>query len=242
VKIGIISDIHGNLQALRAVLDALDAEGVVKILCTGDIVGYGAYPEQCVELVRERGIVAVRGNHDDMVAYPGHEAMLRAEVRNAISWTREQLSEEMIEWLGQLPMETQYAGLDLVHSSHVFRPEWHYVMDQRSITANFLFQTNSLAFNGHTHLPLVGIHTRGQRPRLVMFREFSLPKDNRYLINVGSVGQPRDRNPEAAFVTYETRDRRVKLHRVKYDVEAAQRAIRKADLPAFFAERLADGR
>lgn len=242
MKIAIISDVHANLTAFRAVLKALDEEGVVKILCAGDLVGYGAYPQECAELARERGIVCVRGNHDDMVAHSGREIMLRAEVRQAIRWTREQLSADMVEWLGNLPMQAQYAGLEVVHASHVFRPEWHYVMDQRSISANFLFQTTSLAFNGHTHLPLVGIHTRGQRPRMVMFREFSLPKDNRYLINVGSVGQPRDRNPDAAFVTFETRDRRVKLHRVAYDVCAAQQAIREAGLPTFFAERLADGR
>ncbi len=242
MKIGIISDIHANLPALQAVLARLDQEDCVKILCCGDVVGYGGNPRECVDLVRQRNLLCVRGNHDHMAAYPGREALMRADVRRVIQWTRETLDKEAFDWLAELPMEVNYAGINVVHSSHVFRPEWHYVVDERSICANFLFQSCATAFNGHTHLPLVAIHNRGSRPRLIMLRDFDLPRDDRCMINVGSVGQPRDRHPQAACAVFETRTRRVSLFRVDYDVALAQKAIRNADLPAFFAERLGEGR
>ncbi len=242
MKIGVISDIHGNLQAFEAVLAALQTENVGRILCAGDVVGYGANPLKCIELVRRHRIICVRGNHDDMVAHDGREKKLRPDVRQTIAWTRDRLPDEAIDWLGKLPMQTQYAGIEILHASHVFRPQWQYVLDKCSLIANFLFQRGAIAFNGHTHVPFVGIHNRGAEPRLARIQDFKLPEKSRYLINVGSVGQPRDRNPEACYATFDTRERHLRLHRVKYDIDTAAQAIRAAALPEFFATRLEVGR
>ncbi len=242
MKIGIISDIHANLAALQAVLEVLDREGCIKILCSGDIVGYGPQPRECLELVRERGILCVRGNHDDMMVSSARFKKLRDDVRNATQWTRTQLTDEQRRWLGSLPISLHYGGLELVHASHVLRPEWQYVIDHRSMAANFIFQSAPLAFNGHSHVPLLTLHKHGERPRMVELRDMQLPPHYRYMINVGSVGQPRDRNPMASFATYETRDRRVKPWRVRYDIDATQACIRAAGLPESLALRLAEGR
>lgn len=242
MKLAIISDVHANLGAFEAVLAAIEREKCIKILCAGDLVGYGPDPVACVELARQKGLICVRGNHDDMMLNVGREERLRPEVRDAIVWTREQLDDETVAWLGNLPRTAQYAGVEVVHASHVFKPDWHYVVDSRSVMANFLFQRTSISFNGHTHLPLMALHHRGRKPKLLMLRDIVLPPNHRFLINVGSVGQPRDRNPHAAFVTFETRDREVALHRVPYDIEAVQKRIEQAGLPQNCAARLAEGR
>ena len=146
MKIGIISDIHGNLAALRAALAVLDEAKCVKILCGGDIVGYGASPLECIELIRERRILSVRGNHDDLMLHDeGREETLRPEVRDAIQWTRETLPAEAREWVANLPMSMTYAGVEVVHASHVLKPVWHYVLDVQSVMGNFVFQTASVA-------------------------------------------------------------------------------------------------
>lgn len=242
MKIGVISDIHGNLPALRAVLAKLEAEDCVKILCAGDVVGYGASPSECIELVREKKISCVTGNHDYMVAFPGRELRLRDDVRFAIQWTREQLSTEELDWLRHLPKENVYAGFRFLHASQALYPEWHYVMEPRACCANFLFQKSKIAFNGHTHVPILAVHTQGETPRLVEMREYELTKNRRYLINVGSVGQPRDRRSEAGCVIFNTKTSRVHPYRLEYNIEEAQKEIRESGLPSFFADRLAIGR
>jgi len=242
VKIGIISDIHANLAALRAILEALDREQCVKIVCAGDVVGYGPSPCECAEIIRERRILCVRGNHDDMMLNDQRDYLMRPDVRAVIRWTRETVPHETREWLGNLPRTLRYAGFEVVHASHVFRPEWHYVMDGHSVMANFLFQDSALAFNGHTHLPLLALHQRGHTPKLIMLRRIVLPPGHRCLVNVGSVGQPRDRNPEAAAVIYETRDRSVMPVRAAYDIADTQKRMRQADLPENFINRLTEGR
>lgn len=242
MKIAIISDIHANLAALTAVLDAVEQEKCTKILCGGDIVGYGPHPLECLEIIRDRKIPAVRGNHDHMMVNDDRDCRLRAEVQESIRWTRDVLPQDAKEWVGTLPVTLQYAGIEVVHASHVITPEWHYVVDPRAVMANFLFQSTAISFNGHTHLPAIALHQHGHTPKLIMFRDMVLPKNHRFLINVGSVGQPRDRNPDAAFTIFETRDRSIALRRIPYDVERTQAAIRKAGLPERLATRLAEGR
>jgi predicted phosphodiesterase len=242
MKIGIISDIHANLAALQAVLTALDAENCVTIVCAGDVVGYGPSPLECAELVQQRKILCVRGNHDDMMLNQARDLHLRKDVRDAIQWTRQALPQDVKGWLGTLPRSLRYAGFEVLHASHVYRPEWHYVMDMHSVMANFLFQGPALSFNGHTHLPLLALHQRGHAPKLLMLRHLSVPPHHKCLVNVGSVGQPRDRNPEASYVIYETKDRSVTPMRTAYDIADTQERMRKAGLPQNFINRLGEGR
>ena len=242
MKIALISDIHGNLAALRAVLAEIDEEQCVKTLCCGDIVGYGPYPRECLALIRKRGIACVRGNHDDMMGDHERVQKMRPDVRESLSWTRDQLTAEDVEWLANLPRTIKYGGFELVHASNVIFPRWHYVIDRLSVTDSFLFQPGPLVFSGHSHVPILAAHRMGERPRMVELKNMPLPSGYRFMVNVGSVGQPRDRNPKASFVTFETRDKRLRVHRVAYDISATQSAMVRARLPQSLVLRLSEGR
>lgn len=241
MKIGLISDIHANYQALKAVLEALAEENCIKIICCGDIIGYGPEPRACLETVREGEIPCVRGNHDEMMLAISQAADLRKDVRESLQWTHAQLSAEEREWLGKLPMSVDYPGFTVVHSSNVLYPPWLYAIDVKSVMANFLFQTRMLTFNGHSHVPMLASHQRGDRPRLNRLSDTVLSSRCRYLLNVGSVGQPRDRDPRASYVVYDTAASEVKLRRIEYDIGVTQSAIRAAGLPEKLSLRLEQG-
>jgi len=242
VKIGIISDIHGNLPALQAVLRTLKDERCVRILCAGDVVGYGPYPLECIETVEQERIACVQGNHDFWVAVGGRDWRISPNARLALEWTCDALPRDAVEWLGKLPASIEYGGLYVVHASCAYRPPWAYVLSERLLTVSFLFQPGPYAFHGHTHMPLLGIHRRKQRPRFLKIRDMVLTPDARYLVNVGSVGQPRDRNPDAACAVFDTRTREFRLLRVPYDVARVQKRMRQVGLPEPLIERLAKGR
>lgn len=242
MKIAVISDIHGNRQALEAVLNDIAPRDCVKVLCCGDLVGYGGEPNACIEMIRSRNIPCVRGNHDDLMVHSERMGKLRAEIRASVRWTRNQLSSAAKEWLGNLPFQHEYAGIQILHASHVFHPPWPYIVNLRSASANFLFQKAKLAFHGHTHVPVLCMHSRGSTPKVIHFQNLILPPHSKCLLNVGSVGQPRDRDPRASYVIFDSKTREVSLQKVSYDIEAAADAIRQAGLPERFATRLQEGR
>jgi len=242
-KIGFISDIHGNIDALQAVLTRLEQCGCGMVFCLGDIVGYGAGPSECIKLIREREIPAVMGNHDEYVTLlmdPGVEK-LREDVRQAIYWTQSNLSMDDLRWLASLPMRIETEEFTVLHASfHTVK--WAYCLDEATFTANFKLQTMPLAFCGHSHSPLLGIEVPDDTPYVDYIRKTIIKPDLKYMINVGSVGQPRDRDPRASAVTYNLESRELELLRVEYDIAAAQARIRAAGLPEKFAVRLQEGR
>ncbi|MFO7821076.1 MAG: metallophosphoesterase family protein [Lentisphaeria bacterium] len=242
MHIGIISDIHGNRAALEAVLEDIQQHKCVKILCCGDVVGYGAHPAACIEIVRTHNISCVRGNHDDFMLNSERLAKLRKEVGDSIRWTRKQLTEAEKQWVGTLPMQRNYAGLEFIHASHAFYPPWPYIINQKAACANFIFQKTRVTFHGHTHVPLLGLHKRGSLPKIMHLSQMALPPHEKCLVNVGSVGQPRDKNPDAAYAVFDMKSREFKIHRVAYDNEKAAEDIRSARLPEKFAQRLLKGR
>jgi diadenosine tetraphosphatase ApaH/serine/threonine PP2A family protein phosphatase len=238
----VIGDIHGNIEALTAVLRTLSSLGIQRIFCTGDIVGYGASPRQCVELVRDLGIPSVRGNHDDYTTHEdGGRWHIRPEAKEVILWNRSQLSKDLIDWLRALPYVRQEQGFTMVHASHVYTPQWPYILNERTAIQNFLFQPGNLSFCGHSHVPVYIAHRAGRRPSLDILRNVILPRRQRVTIGVGAVGQPRDNDPRACVVLYDTQVRSVRVLRVPYDVEAAKLRIRRAGLPEDLAVRLALG-
>ena len=242
MRIGIISDLHANLVSLQAVLAALEDEHCDSVLCGGDVVGYGPRPRECIDLIRERGIPCVQGNHDEWVANGALEWGIREDARRALSWTTDVLSDEELGWLRALPRLVSYEGLEVVHASHAWRGRWPYVLDDRRLVANFLFQRSECTFHGHTHVPLVGVHERGSQPRFRQLRELQLTPGCRCLVNVGSAGQPRDGNPLASCVVFDTDDRRVRPLRVAYDIAETQRQMADVSLPPRLITRLAEGK
>jgi diadenosine tetraphosphatase ApaH/serine/threonine PP2A family protein phosphatase len=241
VRYAILSDIHANLEALRAVLD--DARDQVDVvLCLGDVVGYGAEPEGCIELVAERCQAVVAGNHEHAVAGLMTLEWFNPYARAAAEWTREHLDDDHRAWLAGLPLVQEWEDATLVHASPQQPDEWEYVISAEDGYRAFASFTTRLCFLGHSHLPGVwaqGSWGREHQPGAV---DLALEPGCRYVINVGSVGQPRDRDPRASWVLWDVEAKRVSIRRVRYDVAATRARIVAAGLPIFLADRLSQGR
>ena len=240
---GIIGDIHGNIDALEAVYARLMDMRVDKVLCTGDVVGYGAAPGECIEFLRSRGISTVLGNHDYHTAFPERDMVgIRDEAMKVFKWNQRVLSKEQISWLAELPREIEVDGMVIRHGSSVPYPEWDYVISIRSASMHFLFQRGPLCFNSHSHVPVIGLHRRGCPVIFSMFRNMVLPKGMDVMVGVGAVGQPRDGDSRACFIVYNSEEKKIERIRVEYDISMAQQRIFKAKLPEVLAFRLAAGR
>ena len=240
MKYAILSDVHANLEALRAVLDDADARAD-SVLCLGDTVGYGADPEACVELLatRARGIVA--GNHEYGVAARLDLAWFNRWARAAAEWTRERLDDDHRAWLAALPLTLELADATLVHASPGQPDEWDYLVTAEDGWGVFGEFATRWCFVGHSHVPAMwSLGSSGPdhnpRPDTILSE-----RGRRYIVNVGSVGQPRDRDPRACYALWDVEAGRVDIRRVAYDVAAARRKIEAAGLPRFLADRLAAG-
>lgn len=234
-----ISDIHGNLQALEAVLADIGAQGVREIVCLGDLVGYGGNPAECVDLVRGADIPCIRGNHD---AYAGRttEWMPRsAEFESVCARMREQVGEERCRWLGNLPLTFGGEDFEAVHATLYHPDRWNYLDHISVVDEHFRHQVKPVCFVGHTHLPAMWVEGM-DRPGNDFGIE-SLRVGRRQVVNVGSVGQPRDGEPKACYLIYRRKERDVWWRRVAYDIEGAQRSIAMAGLPWRYAARLESG-
>jgi len=240
-KIAILGDIHSNLDALETVLADCRAEGVEEYLCTGDVVGYNACPHECMEIVRNLECPVVMGNHDFYVCSEGLNLDdFNPHAAFVVKWTRDQLGDDEIQWLKNLPFTMTAKGIALVHST-MDRPEnFGYVFDNLQAAANFTNQKTPVCFHGHTHCPMIY-----EKQMSGVFRidpqDFKLQLGRKYFINVGSVGQPRDGDPRATYVIYDSLQKTVRYRRLVYDVAAAQRRIRDAGLPERLSQRLAVG-
>lgn len=238
MKYAIISDIHGNIEALDAVLKEIGAQGADEIICLGDLVGYGADPNECVEATRGGATTVVVGNHDWAAVGKLGLDYFNAAARKAAEWTGAVLTEKNRSYLTNLPL-TAGAGEDilLVHSSPSVPDEWNYVFHPGQAARNFLVFSQPVCFIGHTHQPAVftdngGFHL-GQS-----LGDFRMGVGTRYIVNVGSVGQPRDGNPRAAYCLYDSEDMSLRLRRVEYDVARSSMKIVRSKLPRSLAERL----
>lgn len=237
----ILSDIHGNLHALEAVLKDAEKAVVEEFLCLGDVVGYGAYPQECLQLVRERCRWVVRGNHDQVASDDSPLDEYYNEARISLEWTRKMLSTEDRAWLGSLPMVVQEESLSLVHAS-LHRPEdWEYLDFEGDLRRHFRCQETPICFSGHTHVAGVFEEEPLASREIPWNAPYSLSPEKRYLLNAGSVGQPRDQDPRASYVILDEFQKVVTFRRVRYEVGRAQTAIRARKLPPFLAERLGEG-
>ena len=239
----VIADIHGNLQALQAVLSALDKLNVRQILCAGDIVGYGGNPAECIDLIRQRNIPCCCGNHDSYVADESlmPKEKVRPEAQEVILWTRKQLSQEQLSWLGELPLTLQSPEFMVTHASCQPYPKWVYVTSRSAAALHLLFQSRQLCFNGHCHIPIIAAHLPKKKLTLEYLDDRILSKEGNVMVGVGAVGQPRDEDNRACTVLFNTNTRKVTLLRIKYDIAAAQQAIVDKKLPVFLADRLLKG-
>ena len=238
----IISDIHSNLEALDAVLAHAEQQGFDEIICLGDFVGYGADPDACVRKLSARSRTkAVLGNHDAAVIDQSQRELFNPVARAGILYSESNLSGESSDYLRALPM-TLNSDFDFiaVHSSP-YRPEaWVYVVEPLEAADAFHAMTKSLAFIGHTHFPAIHADNGSVVPFGTEDR-VRVPGEGKIMVNVGSVGQPRDGDWRAAYVVYDVDSKRIQLHRVEYDVERAAAKILEAGLPPMLADRLRRG-
>ena len=245
MRYGLIADVHGNVRAFRVALAHLDEVGVDKTVFLGDLVGYGAEPAECVDLLRSRpgGVVAISGNHDRQVLGDRDPRMRRTAVR-ALDWTRSQLSKEQIEYLQSLPQGlTLDEEIILVHGSLVARDA--YILSMREVEENRRcmveeFRGMRVCFFAHTHVPML-VGTDRLVTELTETRAFQLDSEDVFLINPGSGGQPRDRCPRASFGVLDTSSWTMTFFRMPYDTAGARKAIVAAGLPEKFARRLEMG-
>ncbi len=240
MKYAILGDIHSNLEALEAVLKDAEEQGVTHYASTGDVVGYNADPKACLQLIRNLKCTTVQGNHDYYAACNESMELFTPMAQKSIRWTRKQLSPSDRKYLRHLPLILDVETFTIVHSSLSNPHRWNYIFKRRMADANFRNQFNPVCFFGHTHVPLAFI--RGRTTEKGFYETLHIRPGRQYLINVGSVGQPRDRNPKTAYVIYDLEAQTVTLRRLEYDIEATQRKVRAAGLPFRNALRLANGR
>lgn len=241
--VAIISDIHGNLPALTAVIDDIERQGIDERVCLGDVVGYGARPAECMELLQAKGFkVILRGNHDAYVASDVDPTDISAETLAAIRWTRDALTPAQRQWLGALPLTAQGEDYEVVHASLPRPEEWGYVLEPAAAARHFLHQRKSLCFIGHSHQPTMYVEEKGLALVVGGTSLESVWPGRKNLVNVGSVGQPRDKDERACYVVYRRAEQDIWWRRIPYDISAAQKAIIAAGLPDRHARRLAVGR
>lgn len=240
MKYAILGDIHSNLEALQNVLADAQAQGVTRYACVGDIVGYNANPVECLNRVRELGAVCVRGNHDHYCSHSESLNGFHPLAADVVGWTRKQLNAEQQEYLRNLRYVAPVETFTIVHATLDMPEQWGYVFDRLEAEANFNYQTTTLCFYGHTHMPLAFEKT--DTIRFGLYTKLKVSLGRKYFINVGSVGQPRDGDPRAAYVVYDMINNVVELRRIPYDIEKTQRKILDAGLPGRIAARLAQGR
>lgn len=269
MKYAILSDIHANLEALTKVLDKCKEVGVEKYICLGDIVGYNANPKECLDIVRKlKPVGVVKGNHDEYVSNNDEEMVgFNPHAKQAVLWTKAQLSKDDRIWLAKLPMKTTIRGanITIVHATLDSPEAWGYVFDAHHAADNFSYQFTQLCFCGHSHVPIAFCKkpvTMGASRPIEEIQEWAF-KDNegmipsnpeeadelvleiqsgwKYLINVGSIGQPRNRDPRASFAVYDTDEKNCVRYRLPYDLATTQEKIRNAGLPERLAVRLQRG-
>lgn len=246
--IALISDIHANLEALKAVLNSLKKEKVTEILCLGDIVGYGANPDSCIKLLRDGRILSLLGNHDYYSVCNESLAGFNLDALNSIIWTRKKISNKNKDWLKTLPFNIKIdldnrRMLHFAHSNLLDYKSWAYISDVEAAKKNLLDSDFKFNFIGHTHRPVVyQLHNNNCfKLDFIQDKELFLDYDSKWLVNVGSVGQPRDGINEASFVCYNEANHSVCLKRVRYNIKRASKKILKSGLPEKNANRLFNG-
>lgn len=255
MKVGLFSDVHSNLEAFERVLDSLKREKVQQYFFLGDLVGYGASPKECIgllkELIKSTGCRCIAGNHDHAVAGLTRYDHYAFHAKEAIDWTKKMLKPVDLEFLAGLPLlqglhepiiREAASKLDftIVHANLSSPEEWGYLWDIDDADLTFKLLKKQICFIGHSHKPIV--FTSGAIVDWFISEHIVIEKNLKYIINVGSVGQPRDGNPKACYAVYDSDRNTVEIKRVEYDIKKTQSKILAAGLPSILADRLALGK
>ncbi|RKZ29136.1 metallophosphoesterase [bacterium] len=245
MKIGFLSDIHANLEALEVAIAILHSKNVDKIYCIGDIVGYGANPSRCINIMENECDGIVAGNHDWAAIGKTDITYFNMYGRKAILWTAKKLSPYQKSFLAELPLYLANRNWCIVHSTPIEPAKWHYVFTEAQALYQFNHFDEKICFIGHSHSPMI-FTDRGNYEKIFVpldskTKLIKLADDTRYIINIGSVGQPRDGDPRGSLVIFNSDENTVEFIRFDYQISETQRKILDAGLPPFLAERLARG-
>jgi len=240
MRYAVLGDIHSNESALRVVLAAIDKARVDQIISVGDIVGYGAAPKVCIDLLRERNAVVVKGNHDAACAGELDDHTFNQYARAAVAWTRKELPRDHLRWLKELPLMVSLSHCQVAHGSIHNPALFEYVRTTGDANPSLDQMTLPVAFVGHTHLPiaLLRLADTAGRTAYAPTVDLDLSESLRCLVNVGSVGQPRDEDHRTGWVLFDSEAEIVRIQRLEYDVEREATRIRDAGLPRVLGDRL----
>lgn len=239
-KYALVSDIHANLEAFSAVLEVIEKEDCDEIICLGDIVGYGANPRECIKLVRDYEMKTIAGNHDFACIGRTNINYFNTYAKEATLWTRKVTTDKDKEYLSELPLVDYHENFTVVHGT-LYHPElFDYIQTTYDAYLSLQLLENQICFLGHSHVPMTFF--QGDLISYTLNPHVKVDDGVKALVNIGSVGQPRDDNPRASFALYDSDSNEIEIRRVEYDVEAASEKIIKAGLPAPLAERLKYGR
>lgn len=241
MRYAILGDIHSNYEALKTVLDAVQSEKIDRIVSVGDVVGYGADPSKCISLLREKKATVVAGNHDWAVIGKIDAEFFNPYARAAVDWTAATLSAEEKAWIGSLPLTAEIEGeVTVVHATADAPEKFDYIQSYYDAARSINAIKTSVCFSGHSHVPVAFVVRDALSFSLAPVLD--LTGSFRSLINVGSIGQPRDENPKAAYAIYDSKTQAYELRRIQYPVDVASARIREVGLPAVLGERLFLGR
>jgi predicted phosphodiesterase len=235
----VLSDIHSNLEALQAVLEDAERRGGFQVIWSlGDLIGYGPDPSACLQLLRGYDMLAVAGNHDYAAVGKMSVTSFNPAAAAAVRWTSDQLSPDDVDFLAGLPLITTVEPFTLVHGS-LRAPVWEYLLTDESALGTLELLQTRFCLVGHSHIPFICLENQGS-PKFVEFTEdrvFDLSEE-RWIINPGGVGQPRDRDPRPSYAVYDSGSNTLERHRVTYDIAMTQEKMRQACLPQHLIERL----
>lgn len=242
MRYGFFSDVHANLEALKACILDFKAEKLDKLYFLGDAVGYGPSPDECVKLINKVSDAMLMGNHDYAALGLMDTDYFNQYAAESVGWTKTSLSKKAIEIMSDFELVHQVDEILLVHSSPREPENWHYILDMEDAEENFNYFEQRICLVGHTHRPYIVSKEEDGRGMLSKNTEEVIRDDRRYLINIGSLGQPRDGDPRCCYLIFDTDTRTVRFKRVEYDVKNTQDVMAKAGLPGYLIERLAVGR
>ncbi|MFA5100144.1 MAG: metallophosphoesterase family protein [Candidatus Omnitrophota bacterium] len=242
MRYAILSDIHANLEGLTQVLHTLRNDSIDGYYCLGDIVGYGANPNECIDEIRNVAGVSLAGNHDWAAAGVMPLDYFNDFAREAIIWTRGVLTAGNSSFLGKLQLVLNDPAMTMVHGTLIDPEDFHYMFNSGIARETFQVMKTDVCFVGHTHVAGVFIRDETGGVSFDARPAVSIEKGRKYIVNAGSVGQPRDNNPEAAYCVFDTGAMTVEIKRVVYDIASARRKMLNAGLPRFLAERIIVGR
>ncbi|HHI03018.1 MAG TPA: metallophosphoesterase, partial [candidate division Zixibacteria bacterium] len=220
----------------------IEKEGVEKIHFLGDAVGYGADPNRCVRLISKHCEIKLLGNHDyaalGLVSLNGFNKI----AKTSVEWTQTKLRKKTIATLADFELHTTFLNYFLVHASPGTPDNWDYILSPEQAAEQFAYFTQSICFIGHSHIPIVFVEEDDGTVSSHLIETLELKEDLRYIINIGSVGQPRDNDPRACYLIVDTDDSKIEYRRVEYDIDKTQSKMRRATFSEFLVERLAIGR